>query len=356
MTGMRKTISLNDLMDETGARLRTTDYATIAGEIQRRVDAGEIAPVTPARTNGYDPPLALKYKIVPAPFATPDVQEREKAEMWGLAAPLSPDYYFSHPERYHVERRHVLMLSDYLGRHRAHMLAARISLRERCFEIWQYEKAYEEHFQGEVFSAREVLAHCGIGITALNCYQTVEPVPAFSLNYAAPQIVLIVENSDTFYSFWNYLSGGHDTLFTHHIDTIVYGSGNKINALRDHFDDALPAYLRDRANAFLYLGDLDYEGVAIFENLRENLETTAGVTVLPFVEGYEAMLAKGMRMQEPGRAMPRMKDAQHQKGTDRFLSAFPQPARDALAALWDSGRYIPQEILSDGDYGEPAAH
>ncbi len=366
-------IDLDPLMERVSRRLRTTQYTAIAEEIQRMTRDGELDPVKTSKTNGRTPALFNRYREPVPDFAPPETQREEREEFtWCLTPPISHSYYFNHPERYHAERRYVLQLSDYL-KHCADRLARRISLRERCFEIWQFEKCYDEQpFQGESFNARDVLKHCGMTLDDLNVYRTVEPVPAFSLRYSTPQTVLIVENSDTFFSFWSYLSSRPaspasseprpvgptsstpttPTLFSTPIDSIVYGSGNKVTALGSHFSEALPAYLRCPANRFLYLGDLDDEGIAIFDALRRGLAGT--VSIRPFREGYTAMARKARAMRGRGLLMPRMKERQRSGNIDDFLAVLPDDAHDEVRRTLAEGRYIPQEILSDDDYAAPA--
>lgn len=349
-------ISLEPLMERVSNHLHTTQYTAIAKEIQRMTRDGELDPVKTSKTNGRTPALFNRYREPVPDFAPPETQREEREEFtWCLTPPISHSYYSNHPERYHAERRYVLQLSDYL-KHRADHLARRISLRERCFEIWQFEKCYDEQpFQGERFNARDVLKHCGMTLDDLNAYRTVEPVPAFSLRYSTPQTVLIVENSDTFFSFWSYLSSrpassleSRHTLFSTPIDSIVYGSGNKVTALGSHFSEALPAYLRCPANRFLYLGDLDDEGIAIFDALRRGLAGT--VSIRPFREGYTAMARKARAMRGRGLRMPRMKERQRSGNIDDFLAVLPDDACDEVRRTLAEGRYIPQEILSDDDY------
>lgn len=349
-------ISLEPLMERVSNHLHTTQYTAIAEEIQRMTRDGELDPVKTSKTNGRTPALFNRYREPVPDFAPPETQREEREEFtWCLTPPISHSYYSNHPERYHAERRYVLQLSDYL-KHRADRLARRISLRERCFEIWQFEKCYDEQpFQGERFNARDVLKHCGMTLDDLNVYRTVEPVPAFSLRYFTPQTVLIVENSDTFFSFWSYLSSrpansleSRPTLFSTPIDSIVYGSGNKVTALGSHFSEALPAYLRCPANRFLYLGDLDDEGIAIFDALRRGLAGT--VSIRPFREGYAAMARKARAMRGLGLLMPRMKERQRSGNIDDFLAVLPDDAHDEVRRTLAEGRYIPQEILSDDDY------
>lgn len=353
-------ISLEPLMERVSNHLHTTQYTAIAKEIQRMTRDGELDPVKTSKTNGRTPALFNRYREPVPDFAPPETQREEREEFtWCLTPPISHSYYSNHPERYHAERRYVLQLSDYL-KHRADRLARRISLRERCFEIWQFEKCYDEQpFQGagkgERIYARDVLKHCGMTLDDLNVYRTVEPVPAFSLRYSTPQTVLIVENSDTFFSFWSYLSSrpassleSHPTLFSTPIDSIVYGSGNKVTALGSHFSEALPAYLRCPANRFLYLGDLDDEGIAIFDALRRGLAGTASIR--PFREGYAAMARKARAMRGRGLRMPRMKERQRSGNIDDFLAVLPDDACDEVRRTLAEGRYIPQEILSDDDY------
>lgn len=77
----------------------------------------------------------------------------------------------------------------------------------------------------------------------------------------------------------NYLLNGH---------TEIFGAGI-IRSFQD-FDLCAEPYMKHPKNTIYYFGDLDYEGIGIYENLAEKFRSRW--KILPFVPAYQAMLGK----------------------------------------------------------------
>ena len=60
-------------------------------------------------------------------------------------------------------------------------------------------------------------------------------------------------------------------------------------------------------NIIYYFGDLDYEGIGIYENLEEKFR--GRWKIIPFVPAYQAMLGKAEQVTE----LPETKGASEQK-------------------------------------------
>ena len=101
--------------------------------------------------------------------------------------------------------------------------------------------------------------------------------------------------------------------------------------------------MRAAGNRIFYFGDLDCEGIVIYENLARLFE--GQWEIRPFVPAYEAMLSKGRAVP----ALPLMKEGQNRKMSGRFFSFFSEETRKEAQALLSGGRYIPQEILNSSD-------
>ena len=95
---------------------------------------------------------------------------------------------------------------------------------------------------------------------------------------------MILENKDPFFSMRNYLLNGH---------TEIFGAGKGIIRSFQDFDLCAEPYMKHPENTIYYFGDLDYEGIGIYENLAEKFRSRW--KILPFVPAYQAMLGKQKR-------------------------------------------------------------
>ena len=64
-------------------------------------------------------------------------------------------------------------------------------------------------------------------------------------------------------------------------------------------------YMKHPKNTIYYFGDLDYEGIGIYENLAEKFRSRW--KILPFVLAYQAMLGKAEQITE----LPETKEHQN---------------------------------------------
>ena len=101
--------------------------------------------------------------------------------------------------------------------------------------------------------------------------------------------------------------------------------------------------MKETANELLYFGDLDYEGIGIYENLSEAL--AAPWEIRPFAAAYLAMLRKG-----DGIVLPQTKERQNRKIAGDFFACFKAADVLAMKRILEAGRYIPQEILHMEDF------
>ncbi len=253
----------------------------------------------------------------------------------------------------------MLLLNDYLKKKD---FMTPMSENERSFDIWHREKFLKQE-QG-----KKILKRCGLDITLLNYYRTTEPIAYYCATRQTPQKLLIIENKDTFYSMRKRLTecqslksifgqsmsgeGLNDaaddapcTICGEQIGTLIYGAGKGILAAFSDFDSSGEPYMTAQGNTVLYFGDLDYEGIGIYENFASAFGAHYLISV--FRNAYERMLAKAERIGIEH--LPATKEGQNRKIGSLFLSQFSQPQQDKIREILESGRYIPQEILNIED-------
>ncbi len=302
--------------------------------IRRLLDEGKIKPVKASGTNGKSPALYQEYWLAEE---KKDYKELREELQFQLVPLISVDYYLAHPDIYEEDREWVLMLNAYF-RDRRELLKHKESVNERSFEIWNREK----------FLAREqgkkILKRCGIDLRRLNVYGTTEPLSYYSHTRTVPQNLLILENKDTFYSMRRHLLEGKKRIFGMPVETLIYGAGKGIWKSFQDFGLCVEPYMKAEENHIYYFGDLDYEGIGIYENLRELCRESR--EIVPFLPAYEEMLKKA----EQARSLPDTKEQQNRNIKEVFFSYFTEEQERTMRKILESGKYIPQEILNIADF------
>lgn len=304
--------------------------------ITELIENGKIKPLKASKTNGKRPALYREYWLIEP---KKDYSAYEEELKYRIHSFISIDYYLSHPEVYEKEREWVLRLSDYLKQKREKM-EYKVSVNERSFEIWSREKFLAKEL------GKSVLKHCGLEEGFLNIYGTSEPLAYYSHTRKTPQNMLILENKDTFYSMRRYLLGGNEEIFGMSVGTLIYGAGKGILKRFQDFSICVEPYMTNPKNRIYYFGDLDYEGIGIYEHLFTLFQKDW--KILPFVSAYERMLQKA---KENGTdRLPDTKEQQNRNISGEFFGYFSEKIAGEMKAVIESGRYIPQEILNISDF------
>lgn len=325
-----KRITLEALL----AKRQQCDYGQQYTYITGLLEEGRIKPLKASGKNGRKPALYREYWLLEEKKDFGPLLEELK---FRLVPPISIDYYLAHPEVYQQERLWVRMLDAWFRNNKDQIKAAE-SMNERSFEIWGREKFLSKE-QG-----RKILKHCGIPMEALNLYETTEPLSYYSHTRTIPQNLLILENKDTFYSMRRHLLNGQASIFGVPISTLIYGAGKGILRSFQDFDLCVEPYMTDERNQIWYFGDLDYEGIGIWENLAEMCRPCRDIR--PFAPAYEAMLRKAKRTQ----TLPKTKEQQNRNIKDSFFQYFPDDISKKMKQILEDGTYIPQEILNIADF------
>lgn len=293
-----------------------------------------IKPVKAAGTNGKKPALHRFYWILEQ---KKDYSTLEEELKYRLHPMISVDYYLSHLEKYEKDRPFVIRLDKYL-RNNQEKLSYQESVNERSFEIWNREKFLTKE-QGKT-----VLKRCGLEIEFFNYYETAEPLSYYSHTRITPQNLLILENKDTFYSMRRHLLNGNKQIFGRDMGTLIYGAGKRILKSFEDFEFCVEPYMTDSGNTIYYFGDLDYEGIGIYENLAKNFQMDWKIQ--PFVPAYQAMLSKAEHVEK----LPDTKEKQNRNISGHFFSYFSNGQMNQIKEILTKGSYIPQEILNISDF------
>ena len=302
------------------------NYLELYQLVEKAVQQGILIPIKSSGSNGKKPALPKSYRIQ----KVIENEQTLKDELLYLLHPkLNQDYYLRHLSQYSKDRDAILKLSYFLT-NQASELEYATTINERSFQIWQKEKYLAEE-------GSRLLKNVGFSIQQLNIYETAEPLAYFSVFKEAPQNILIIENKDTFYSLRKHLIEGHSNILGMKFGTLIYSGGKKGIKGFKHFESSVEPYLMHDRNKFYYFGDLDYEGILIFEQLCSHFYCE------PFVKAYELMVEKANSIQ-----LPRTKEKQNRNIKGAFFSYFANPA--SMNLILEREEYIPQEILTMKDF------
>lgn len=307
-------------------------FAELVVELERRK---AISPVKASGTNGCNPPLYMKYRIL-----------HDKKEMPSFDTELDSMHYWINTEplrrnlkNYQKNRAFLLCLSDFLKKH-SDTLSFPMSENERAYAIWGDEKALDDK-KGK--KNMNLLKKCGVW-EHLNTYPTPEPFFDYRRNDSLEHI-LVIENKDTWFTLRRLMMEfGIDQFFDVPVDCLVYGEGNKITQRNSSLEQYLNIDKPFHGTVW-YWGDLDPKGIGFFLSART---VNATLRMKPFLPAYLEMLNQfEKRLAAPhSETQYRVRTNQkHPEQAEEFYAMFPEHVSARLHELLDQNYYIPQEIL-----------
>ncbi len=322
-------------LDEISNFYKIEEYRLLYEKVKQDIEEGIMIPIKSSKLNGKKPALYHAYKVIPL---EEDYSMYEHEMMYSFNPLIDLSYYRKNMAQYVKDRGYIKQLSYFLD-HTEGALEEPISMNERSFEIWGREKYLKQE------GGKRLLKNLGIGIDRLHIYKTAEPLAYYAHHKQVPQHVLILENMDTFYSMRRYLLAGHSHILGVPIGTLIYGGGKGICKSFKDFSWGVEPYLAKEENTLLYFGDLDYEGIGIFESLQEAFSEAH--QIIPFKEAYMQMIKKAISQKFN---LPPTKEGQnkHLKGT--FFTFFDEFTKKQMMEILEVERYIPQEILNSKDF------
>ncbi len=329
-----KRISLNEIKDY----FDISEYDKLYEIVCLLIDKNIVKPIQARGRNGMKPALFNEYHVIREEI---DYTKYKEEIRFKLNPSMNTSYYMKNVDRYIKDRKYILMLSNFLDNNKE-QLNVEISKNERSFQIWNEEKFIDEG------GGKRLLKSLGLDMSFLNIYETSEPLTYYSFNKNIPQNILIIENKDTFYSIRKYIMEGKKNLiFDKNISTVIYGSGKKIYKSFNDFRMCGEPYFFNKDNKFLYFGDIDYEGIGIYEGICELFSDNVEIEL--FKEAYIFMIEKYMKN---GIILPDSKEGQNKNIKGIFLNNFNEKYKNIILDILISGKYIPQEILNIKDIME----
>lgn len=312
------------------------DYLQLYAYILSQISEGRLAPVKSSELNGKKPALHTVYWLFEPEKDYTDITDELK---YRIHPSLNTSYYQKHPEKYSGDQKNIRLLSDYLTNHKDYLVSSE-TINERSFEIFRREKFLDR--EGGI----DLLCRLGMSAEELNFYRTSEPMSYYSHQKQTPQNFLIIENKDTFYSMRRHLITGQDKILGLKIGTLIYGGGKGIYKTFEDFVHSVEPYFDHKDNSVYYFGDLDYEGILIYETFVKKYESSKEIHL--FARAYERMLNKAEAF--GAGELPDTKEGQNRNIGKKFLKYFSPDVQEKITKLLESGKYIPQEILNERDY------
>lgn len=320
-------------LDELEKLFKIDTYCDLYVKVNELISANKIKPIISSGQNGKSPALYKRYKIV-------DIKEESKELVeeieYKLISKFNIEYYRNHLEKYSDHRKYILQLNDFFI-NKSEFLNYPVSMNERSFQIWGREKFLQKE------EGKSILKNLDIYLGILNYYDTSEPLAYYSRSKNTPQNVLIIENKDTYYTFRNYLINNNKIL-DEEITTIIYGAGKSVWKTFKDFKVSVEKHVSNQNNKFFYFGDLDYEGIFIYEKFYHLFSKEYNIR--PFINGYKKMIEKSEMMEVN---LPKTKAGQNRNIEKVFLQEFSKKLNLKMLRILENNLYIPQEIINVTD-------
>ncbi|SFR88040.1 Wadjet anti-phage system protein JetD domain-containing protein [Anaeromicropila populeti] len=320
-------------LDKIEELFEVQSYKELVELIKELLAENRLKPIKNSNLNGKTPALYNAYKVI---YEEKDYRIYEEELQYQLNPRLQIDYYRKNLEKYIADREDIQMLNHYMN-HCKETEIEQVSINERSFEIWGREKFLQKG------GGERILKNLGMSIEGLKIYETAEPLAYYAHYKSCPQNILIIENKDTFYSMRQSLLRGSTDILGLKVGTLIYGAGKKVCKAFQYYDLNVENYLQNKENSMYYFGDLDYEGILIYETLCKAV--MGKYKIIPFVTAYEQMLKKA-----ENKRLPNTKEGQNRNIGKEFLKYFQAAIQEKMVSILQNGQYIPQEILNLQDF------
>lgn len=314
------------------------EYVEYYKLIKNLIDDEVIRPISRSGPNGLNPTLHKRYQVSKIANNLEDFSDEIKR----LHPIFYIEGYLANPLKYSAERSVVLTIDKFL-RVNSSLLDEPASINERSFQIFGKEKFIRlDPSCKAVFNFNTRLEEY------LNMYHTPEPFFEHTIetDIDVTQLnVLIIENKDTWYTLRKLMNKGFSRLYGISFNALIFGEGKKITRKRDSLTEFAMTYYDQRIPMnFYYFGDLDMEGIEIFENV---IKVNADLNINLLKQAYLDMLDEAMN-----RTMPNCSELQQPSKGKVFFSYFDLEQVEVIKELLNEGKYIPQEILPYGFFKE----
>lgn len=256
-------------------------------------------------------------------------------ELLSLSPPIDIDYYATHSKHYARDREHILRINDLIRQCDSEELTAN----ERSYLLFGDEKAITMPKKASV-DGDVILRNLKLTLSDIKAKRIFEPFFSIQKNFytfegVSQRSILIVENKDTFWTLQNAVMS--DEIAGVHL--VIYGEGNAI-LKKFEYIQAIGGTPEDE---YFYFGDIDQEGIFIYNQLRERYPE---YDIRPAVSLYTYLLSKvGAEKARPLRRSRKTKTFL----LSPFVDFFDQSTGVAIRRIIQEQKYLPQEVLNKTD-------
>jgi len=289
--------------------------------INSLVKEGYIVPVKNSGYNGRAKPLYKRYRRV-------DKKENLdylKVDILSLHPLINNNRYINNLEKFNRDKEYIKELDNYLKN--KNNLKYRFTANERSYEIFNDEKFLLSK-RGE-----NILRYLNIELEDLNCYKTDESF-FYILEKKDKTTALIIENKDTYTTLYKlFIEKEGLDLFNYKINLLIYGEGKKIINSFKYVEDIVET---NSIEIVLYFGDIDPEGLRIYEKLYEKY---LNYSIIPFEEMYDLLIEKSKDLKN-------IKNSQRTYLESIFTKKLSNKTGNKIMDIVLNKKYIPQEALN----------
>ena len=251
-----------------------------------------------------------------------------------LSSKIDISYYLKNHDRYVMHREYILKISAFLSGNDEETITAN----ERSYELFGDEKALTAP-EDAVIDGNQILKNLRLTYDDIKAERVFEPFVYLKsekfdeLQGRFDRTVLIIENKDTYWTFKNALILGNLDF----VDLVIYGEGKAIWS-KFQFIEEVGGSTSDN---YYYFGDLDSEGLNIYNQLYESYSE---YNIHPAVSFYEYLLKK-----EGFENSKALRTSQKIMSLSPFIDFFMPNDKDLIERLIAENRYIPQEAVNKKD-------
>ena len=254
---------------------------------------------------------------------------------------IDMSYYAKNPEEYYENKIYIQKIDSLLKQEDNCPI---LTANERSFIIFNDEKALTDPGKATIDGLAILRKLGNLKIEDMRAKETFEPFFCYqtemfeNIANSSPRTVLIIENKDTFWTLMEAIESNQLC----NIHLLIYGEGYAINK-----KFAFIQYLRGRpSDHYYYFGDIDYDGIVIYNTLREKFPEYDIVPAIPF---YEYMLqAAGI---ESSRCLKSTKDPDP-SDLSPFIDYFNARPADIIRKIIENKRCLPQEVINNNNIKE----
>jgi Uncharacterized protein conserved in bacteria len=299
-----------------------TDYNSFAAVIKELIDRGILTEKNPENNNRKEIPLAYKFAINRYELRREHIENIQNFRLKINPVIDLEAYHTLSEETWNRDLHYIVKVNQYILAEK--LPEDYVTSQERSFHMVGDEKWIDEKGGRKLLGRIKLWDKLKIMNSGDPLMLAVNPLQ-FSRD---EHFHMIVENKATFLALMDVLGG---TKFT----SLIFGSGWKIVSNITMLEKQLG--LKGKHKLY-YFGDLDYEGISIWNSLKEKVEVQLAVDF--YKELIKKSYSKGKENQ-----------VKNEKALSNFVKLFNSEEGKYIIELLENKSYIPQEGLDKEELG-----